>query len=1481
MEKEQRDRLQKATQDARRLLEEEFAGQLLETYDINVAAGRWKEDHGAHLQAEQRLLREKLVAWIEHKEAQINNRKEALLLALREMAFTALNRFVALKLMEARELVRPCVSGGLECEGFQEFTAVAQGLLADQEASYRLYLETIFEDVSRELRALFDPRDPASLLWPKRTALLELLQILNRPELGELWIEDETLGWVYQYFNGDAERKTMRKESEAPRNSRELAVRNQFFTPRYVVEFLTDNTLGRIWYEMRQGNTGLKDRCSYLLRRPNEIWLQPGEQPPAELANETVPGEALSQEELMRQPVHIPHRPTKDPREIRMLDPACGSMHFGLYAFDLYVEIYEEAWEIAQVFDEQAEEGEAFAPFVAYIAAFADKAAFLREVPRLILLHNIHGVDIDPRATQIARLTLWLRAQRAWQEQRIEVADRPLITRSNVVCAEPMPGERELLTEFVDHHFPEVERGLIQQLLEETFDKMQLAGEAGSLLRIEKEIRVAIDQAQEGWQKLAVCQQCLFSPDELTALGQAGSTLNDDLSNLTSDIWGNIEERIYAALRDYSEQAKSTSGVERRLFSEDTAHGFAFIDICCKRYDVVLMNPPFGEPVNKKSSWIKHYKDQPVDLYCLFVSHAIDTLQPNGMTGCITSSSFKTYVDYHKYRSTFLTSGNLNAFVDLGWGVLDNAYVETAAYILVPSKRKNHLATFIDLRGAGNKEAELISAIDVEAYVSYVYWRDPACFELLPDSPLIYWWNEDRLKYFASLPSLGDQCEQIGKGAGPHLIFYRLRWEVPPSEIGLGSRWAPFSNGGPYSPFRRDDNLLLNWASGGLLVKSYILVKYPYLNGSTEWNIQLEEYYGKAGITYGKKTTHFSAQPLTEGSVFSFEGIGIFPKNNEDIEWLTAYLNSTFTGWFLNTTCGLHKNPPYLRKLPLPLLNDSSRERLASLFRAGWEKQYSISCHVETSPVFVSPFREDAWSQEPRVGSDESLEITQILSEIDKLVLDALGIAESDIKKDRDLGADYSPGAKGGDAVPAKYVASITREIADLVSYILGCVFGRWDIRAVVYGGETERHLSPFRVIPVCPPGQLQDEKGLPACALSIDDSYPLRISWGGILVNDPNHQLDIEQLVSAGITCLIGASQRPDACSSLRGKLEALGDTSLRDWLRHPVNFFADHLKRYSKNRRQAPIYWQLSAGSGSYSVWLYYHRFTADTLYQVLGIVKLRLEDAEREIGVLETQGALSMDGAERIQETQTLLQDLRLLKSELDLVAPLWNPNLNDGVIINHAILWRITPHTPWQKKCKECWDKLVGEEYDWAHLAFHLWPERVIRKCQSDRSLAIAHGLEERLWQETSKGNWLPRLVSEAELQALIAEHSTPAVQNALERFLAAPPPVAAARTRAPRASRFSSTSSTHRPRGSARVVDAEASHQTMLVLTAAPAEGLSRNDIASALDVEPSSITPVIKQLKEGGQIEQLGAARGAKYRLTEQGRVILEPEQDA
>jgi hypothetical protein len=306
----------------------------------------------------------------------------------------------------------------------------------------------------------------------------------------------------------------MREESSAPRNSRELAVRNQFFTPRYVVEFLIDNTLGRIWYEMTRGETDLRDRCRYLVRRTTEIFLKPGESAHESAAgSEMKAGENLSQEELLRQPVHIPHRPLKDPREIRLLDPACGSMHFGLYAFDLFTVIYDEAWEIAHSPDDAAKSAATFAPFITFAASFPDKAAFLREVPRLIVEHNIHGIDIDPRAAQIAGLSLWLRAQRAWHKAGVKPADRPRISRSNLVCAEPMPGEKELLCEFVEQQFPAGERPAFAFLLETVFDRMTLAGEAGSLLRIEEEIRAAIAEAKRLWESRAKHEQTTLFPE--------------------------------------------------------------------------------------------------------------------------------------------------------------------------------------------------------------------------------------------------------------------------------------------------------------------------------------------------------------------------------------------------------------------------------------------------------------------------------------------------------------------------------------------------------------------------------------------------------------------------------------------------------------------------------------------------------------------------------------------------------------------------------------------------------------------------------------------------------------------------------------------------------------------------------------------------------------------------------------------------------
>jgi len=423
MDKESRNLIQRATQDARRLLEREYREQLEGLYDVLPDTGEIAKAPGTHLDAHGRFIRARMLAAITHERSKTPSDKEAIAAYLREASFTTLNRFAALKLMEARRIVQECVSKGNQSAGFREFSGLAPGLGDLPDRGYRLYLECIFDEVGVEVGVLFDRRHPAGLLWPRGPALLQLLEILNQSELTSVWDdeEDETIGWIYQYFNDAAERKKMRKDSTAPRNSRELAIRNQFFTPRYVVQFLSDNTLGRIWYEMRRGETVFRDQCKYMVRRPTEIFLGPGESPPtaAGPANQN-----LSQGELLRKPVHIPHRPLKDPRTIRMLDPACGSMHFGLYAFDLYEVIYSEAWDIAKSAIAPEGADESFSSFIVHTSSFHTKEEFLRLVPAMILEHNIHGIDIDPRAAQIAGFALWLRAQRAWTAQGVRATDR-------------------------------------------------------------------------------------------------------------------------------------------------------------------------------------------------------------------------------------------------------------------------------------------------------------------------------------------------------------------------------------------------------------------------------------------------------------------------------------------------------------------------------------------------------------------------------------------------------------------------------------------------------------------------------------------------------------------------------------------------------------------------------------------------------------------------------------------------------------------------------------------------------------------------------------------------------------------------------------------------------------------------------------------------------------------------------------------------
>jgi hypothetical protein len=452
-------------------------------------------------------------------------------------------------------------------------------------------------------------------------------------------------------------------------------------------------------------------------------------------------------------------------------------------------------------------------------------------------------------------------------------------------------------------------------------------------------------------------------------------------------------------------------------------------------------------------------------------------------------------------------------------------------------------------------------------------------------------------------------------------------------------------------------------------------------------------------------------------------------------------------------------------------------------------------------------------------------------------------------------------------------------------SYAAGSAFGRWDIRYATGERPAPERPDPFAPLRVCPPGMLQGDDGLPLSPAEgrrqrAEGRYPLEIAWDGILVDDPEHPLDIERRVHDALAVIWG--DRADAIQ--QEACELLGVPTLREWFRRPGGFFADHLKRYSKSRRQAPIYWPLSSPGGHYILWLYYHRFSKDTLYRALEQVQEKLGYEDRKLQRLNFEAGSSSGAAERaaLAEQEAFVTELRVFREEFARVAPLWDPNLNDGVILNYGPLWRMIGHSPWQKAVKEKWDELVAGKYDWAHLAMHLWPERVVPKCATDRSLAIAHGLEDVFWEKTADGKWRARdegagfRVQEV-IGELVRERTSPAVKDALRALLEAPAPVAgrggdrrsSARGPSRRASAGprSGNGSGRAPSGSGPAVPDAATLEAVKQAIAAGNGGTSKSDVLTATGLTDAQWNVAINALLADGVVTKTGAARGTRYHL--------------
>lgn len=1388
----------------RRRLTEDVENQLQQTFGLYPDGTILHLSQLTHLTEEQKVAAQALRELLNHFKANDPQKsyQSAYNRTILEISFTILNRLAALRLCEERNLVIECVRKGMESDGFRLFERLANGSLGSRYETYRVFVESMFDELAVDLGVLFDRTTPQSTIFPSDRVLTDVFDLLNDATLQRIWTEDETIGWIYQYFNPPEERRAMREASQAPRNSRELAVRNQFFTPRYVVEFLTENTLGRLWYEMRQGDTSLKDECQYFVQNSEQFSV----------------------------------RNPKDPRDIKGLDPASGSGHFLLYAYDLFEVIYQEAWD-----DKNSPPSEVTGRKLQ--EDYPTLEELHRQLPTLILKYNLHGIDIDARACQIAALALWLRAQRSYQSIKIKLAERPPIQKINIVCAEPMPGEEELLAQFITE-LDQKRPPIIGELVRKVFEKMNLAGETGALLKIEEEIRDEITLAKTQWlSEYNPENPTLFSLQKYSNVNQLSIFNLDGITD--EQFWNQVEDWVIEELQNYANQATTGQVFQRQLFSEDAVQGFAFVDICRKQFDFILMNPPFGDASLPSKPYIEEvYGDTKGDVYKTFVECFQDRLVPGGFLGIISSragfflsqsSDWRERILLRLYRPLLLA--------DLGYGVLD-AMVETAAYVLrslteeedrnlilgiipqlvnIPTDKQKYFSIPIYQKHRGglkrhqaNQELKILKN---NGYIDLIFGRYtrykanlgklkatndktlqphyypplncfrlladefkgnalidivhnpndsryfivcPKSFSMVPNTPFCYWVSDHIRQLFSKLPQVGSNKRTVKQGlaTADDFRFVRISWEIPVNSLCppivhqvksngayciVGSYyWFPFAKGGEYSPYYADIYLVVNWAWDGKEIRNFI----NPINGKTNSRPQNTDFYFQVGLTWPRRTNGLSIRILPYGCVFADKGPAAFISNNSKISLLTlaALMNSQVFYMFVQmlvarVSLAQSFEVGLIKSIPMPQLTDSYTKQLAEFVRYSVDlKRYVDKANI-TSRIFQSPAilqvsgnnlseKITAWKEKMILVERQ---LTEYQHQINKIVFQLYGILEDDRKaieitvKDKDITTEDK---KEDDDDETILLADSKQLVIDLLSYTVGCTFGRWDVRFATGEKSAPELPDPFAPLPVCSPGMLAGTDGLPLS--ETPPGYPIPIAWDGILVDDTNHPNDITRRIREVLEII----WKNNANNIEQEACKIIGVLELGDYFQRPANFFQDHLKRYSKSRRKAPIYWPLSTTSGSYTVWIYYHRLTDQTLYTIVNrYLEPKITEVERTTGGLEKElesksGREASQARDNLHATRKFLSELQDMKQELLRVAQLpYKPNLNDGAIITAAPLHRLFGLRQWAQETKKCWESLEQGEYDWAHLAYTIWTNRVREVCKRDKSIAIAHGLEE--------------------------------------------------------------------------------------------------------------------------------------------------------
>ena len=903
------------------------------------------------------------------------------------VAYTWFNRFAALRYMEIHDYLDHGYralsnrEGGmpeilnhateLDLPGLNKDRAVEFKLAGDKDGElYKMLLVAQCNALSRSMPFLFEHiDDETELLLPDnllRTDSVIAKLVASIPE--EDWQEVEIIGWLYQFYISEKKDEVIGKVVK----SEDIPAATQLFTPNWIVKYLVQNSVGRLWLMANPAST-LKSQWAY--------YIEPAEQTP----------EVQAQLDALIQTRMDEDGGSLNPETITMLDPACGSGHILVEAYEVLKGIYLE------------------------------RGYRLRDIPRLILEKNLYGLDIDDRAAQLAGFALLMKARA--DDRRL--LDNP--PKLNVLALQESMGlDADAIVQAL---FPSPVRTRTSGFGDDDLfpgSRPQMSFDESMALKSNNNVRAEPVEAQS----IRLLIDTFAHAKTFGSLIQIPQALNVKLATMT--------ESLQQAIKSGDLYAESAAQQLLPLVEQARVLGMQF--------DAVVANPPYmgGNYMTPllKEIGATAFEIGKADLFSMFMVRMMESVINGGYISLMTPFTWMNLSSYEGLRLKILETFSLQSLIQPEYhSFFESAYVPICTFSIQKSSLAWN-ATFIDLSpfyGEDKQSPNAILAIR-DKDCSWRFERNTADFLNVPGNIIAYSLGDRALKCFDTFPALADVAAlKQGLITGDNNRFLRFWHEV---SIGNSSifknksqaKWFPYQKGGAFRKWYGNNEYFVNWESDGAEIRNFFNDK-----GRLRSRPQNIQYFFRQGLTWTSLTiSALSMRHVEEGFIFDAKGPMCFPNSAADHYEILGYTNSRVIDIFLKElapTMDYSQGP--VGSVPFTRPNAAVKkivEELVDISKLDWDA-YEISWGFKDNSLVYEPEKilKDSWLKWEASTQAKINHVQQLETENNRLFIEAYGLQD-----------ELSPEVPEDKITLAH--ADREKDCQRLISYAIGCMMGRYSL---------------------------------------------------------------------------------------------------------------------------------------------------------------------------------------------------------------------------------------------------------------------------------------------------------------------------------------------------------------------------------------------------------------------------------------------------